>query len=212
MVSTPGRYVVAMDREELAIALVLSVPVGAGVALAFLKTTLGSWPVASGLAGLVAGGLVFGVIWLAVSGAPDEGRPEAVRRVAERVVPEPRAARPADLLLGAGVGALVTVFLWYIPLSPLIGGVAAGFLQGGSRDDARTAGLLSGALVPLVALVVAVLAFLVAGSRVFGQFPFGPAVAALVSLAAVAYALGLGLIGGWLGGLFLEDERAAAGS
>lgn len=207
-VSSRGRKPRAMNREEFAIGLVLSLPVAAGVAVGVLRQTLGSWPVVSLVSGLVAGGLVFGVVWLATTTEPTQGRPEAVERVAERVVPEPRAATPSDLLLGAGVGALVTVFLWYIPLSPILGGITAGFLQGGSRDDARTAGLLSGALVPLVVVVVAVVAFLVAGSRVFGRFPFGPVVALLVSLAGIVYAVGLGTIGGWLGGVLLEDERA----
>lgn len=196
-----------MDREELGVALLLAVPVAAGVTLGALKQTLGSQPlVALGL-GVTLGAVVFAVVALAVGRSPDLGLSPRWRSLVQRLTPEPREATSTDILLGAGMGALVTVFLWYIPLSPLLGGAAAGFLQGGSREDARTAGTLSGALVPLVALVVAVVAFLVAGAQVFGRFPFGPLVAIALGFLGVVYAVGLGAAGGWLGGLALADER-----
>lgn len=193
-----------MDREELGVALLLSLPVAVGVALGVLKQTLGSQPVVAFVAGLTAGAVVFAVVAAAVrSGA---GTFAGLEAAVGRVLPEPREAGTVDLLLAAGLGALVTVFVWYIPMSPLLGGTVAGFLSGGSREDARTAGTLSGALVPLIGLVVAGFAFLVAGAAVFGRFPFGPVVGALVALVAVVYSVGFARIGGWVGWKYLSDE------
>lgn len=196
-----------MERDELGFALLLSVPVAAGVAAGVLKQTLGSRPLLAGATGLLIGGAVFGIVALAVRtrGPPDGEATATVLR--DRIVPDSGEASPQDLLLGASVGAFVTVFLWYIPLSPLLGGAAAGYLQGGTPVDARRAGALAGALVPVMILLFALVAFLIAGARVFGRFPFGPAVAVAVSVLGVAYAVGLGAVGGWVGGLAREDER-----
>lgn len=201
-----------MDREELGIALLLSFPVAAGVALAVLKQTLGSQPVVAFVAGLTAGALVFGVVAAAVrrDEAPAEAddADDGGSSIGLEDLPETEPSGPADLLLAAGVGAVVTVFLWYIPLSPLLGGAVAGFLGGETMEEARTAGMVSGALVPLLGLVLASVAFLVAGTSVFGQFPFGPLVALLIAAVAVVYTVGLGWVGGWAGWKTLSEEAA----
>lgn len=195
-----------MDRDELAVALVLSVPVAVGVAAGVLKQTLGSKPLLAGATGLTVGAGVFGLIALSVRDqtAPADSTPN--RSIWGRLVARTGEAASRDVLLGAGVGAFVTVFIWYIPLSPLLGGATAGFLQGDTTEDARRAGFLSGALVPIVVLLFALVAFGFAGAQVFGRFPFGPGVAAAVSVAGIVYAVGLGTVGGWIGGLALEDE------
>jgi hypothetical protein len=196
-----------MNRGELGMVLLLSVPVAVGVAAGVLKQTLGSQPLVAVAAGLATGCLVFAIAGAAASTREGGGGPDRIQRAVEQVVPEPAEATGRDLLVGAGVGAFVAVFLWYIPLSPLLGGAAAGFLQGGSRADALTAGTLSGVLIPVVALLFGIVAFLVAGAQVFGRFPFGPGVAAGLAVVGVVYAVGLGTVGGWLGGLALRDER-----
>lgn len=196
-----------MDRDELAMGLLLSVPVAVGVAAGVLKQTLGSRPLLAGATGFVVGGAVFGLVAVAVRARTATDSPTSIRSLGDRLTPESGEADTQDLLLGASVGALVAVFLWYIPLSPLLGGAAAGFLQGGTQADARRAGTLSGALVPAIVLLFALAAFLVAGAQVFGRFPFGPAVAVAVSIVGVVYSVGLGTVGGWLGGLALADER-----
>jgi hypothetical protein len=197
-----------MDRQELGLALLLSLPVAAGVALGVLKQTLGSQPVVAFVAGLTAGGLVFAVVAAAVrtDGDPAEGESRLAPLV--DALPETTPSDPVDVALAAGVGALVTVFLWYIPLSPLLGGAVAGFLGGNSMEEARTAGMLSGAMVPLLGLVLAVVAFLVAGAAVFGQFPFGPLVGLLVAAVAVVYSVALGWVGGWAGWKTLDEDAA----
>lgn len=196
-----------MNREELGLSLLLSVPVTVGVAGGVLKQTLGSQPLVAVGFGLFAGALVFTTVVAAIRTTSNHDGPGRLHRFVTDRLPEAREATRTDLLLGAGMGALVTVFLWYIPLSPLLGGAAAGFLQGGSREDAKTAGMLSGALVPVLVLLFAAGAFLVAGASVFGQFPFGPVIALIVSIVGIVYAVGFGAIGGWLGGMALEDER-----
>lgn len=195
-----------MDREEFGVALALSFPVALGVATGVLKQTLGSQPAVAFVAGLTAGALVFVVVLGAVRTADDDGALARLERAVGAVLPAPREAGQQDLLLAGGMGALVTVFVWFIPGAPLLGGVVAGVLSGGTSDDALVAGMLSGAVVPLLAVVVAVTAFVAAGASVFGRFPFGPVVAAGISLVAVVYAVGLGRIGGWLGWKYLSDD------
>jgi hypothetical protein len=201
-----------MDREEFGVALLLSLPVAVGVALGVLKQTLGSQPIPAFVAGLTAGGLVFAVVAAAVrtdGEADDAGRLQPLAdAIPDEFVPEDSQSEPIDVLAAAGVGAFVTLFLWYIPLSPLLGGAVAGFLGAGSMEEARAVGMLSGALVPVLGLVAALAAFLVAGATVFGQFPFGPVVAFLVAVVSVVYAVGLGRIGGWVGWKTFAEDAA----
>jgi hypothetical protein len=195
-----------MDREEFGVALLLSFPVALGVATGVLKQTLGSQPAAAFVAGLTAGAGVFAVVVGAVRTTDDDGALARLERAVGTVLPAPREAGQQDLLLAGGMGALVTVFVWYIPGAPLLGGVVAGVLAGGTSDDALAAGMLSGAIVPVFALVVATTAFVTVGASVFGRFPFGPAVAAGISVVGVVYAVGFGRAGGWLGWKYLSDD------
>lgn len=196
-----------MNREVLGVGLLVSLPVAVGVATGVLKQTLGSLPLLAGAAGLTAGGAVFGLVALAGRDQNSRDDPDRLRSLGDRLLPASRQASERDLLVGAGVGALVTVFLWYIPLSPLVGGAAAGYVQGGSQEDARMAGTLSGALVPVVVLFAGAVAFLFFGERLFGGFPFGPLVAVGVSVVAAVYTVVFGTVGGWIGGLILLDGR-----
>lgn len=196
-----------MDRDEFGVALLLSLPVALGVATGVLKQTLGSQPAVAFVAGLTAGGLVFAVVAGAIrTNDGDDGVLARLEAFVGTILPAPREAGQPDLLLAAGLGAVVTLFVWYIPGAPLLGGVVAGVLSGGSRADARTAGTLSGVIVPVLALTVAVVAALAAGASVFGRFPFGPAVALVASLAAIVYAVGLGRVGGSVGWQYLADD------
>lgn len=194
-----------MNREELVVALVLSVPVAVGAAVAVLKTTLGQRPVLAGTVGFVVWVAIFGLVALGVSRR--SGGDSSLADIAAAATPTPREATRADLLLGAGLGAIVTVFLWYIPLAPLLGGAVAGAMQGGTREDATRAGLLAGTLVPLVVLTFAGGALLLAGAEVFGRFPFGLPAAAVASVAGIVYSVVFSTIGGRLGGSVLSDRR-----
>jgi len=106
--------------------------------------------------------------------------------------------RSVDVLLGAAVGAVVTVIVWYIPGSPLLGGTVAGYLSDGTDTDAVRASVIAGLLVPVLVLVVAAAAFVIAGAQVLGRFPFGPTVALGIAAASLVYAVGFSVAGGRL--------------
>ncbi|MFB6138318.1 MAG: DUF5518 domain-containing protein [Halobacteriaceae archaeon] len=117
-----------------------------------------------------------------------------------------------DTWLNAFLGAVATVVLAFLPLSPVLGGALAGYLQGEDAGAVRV-GALSGALaaIPMAGVFV-----LLGG--VFAALPFGVAlldgpvgptgafsVLALLFAAAmfvftVAYTVGLSALGGLVGG------------
>lgn len=185
------------------IGLLLSVPVGLGVTAA-VQVTTGRFRF-----GLLWGVTAFLAIFLLVvlggsygsveAGETDDvvtGVEAADGTTAEAPPADVHPAAPVDLMLGAGVGALVTVLVWYIPGSPLLGGTVAGYLADGTDDDALRASALAGLLVPVLVLVVAAAAFVIAGAEVIGRFPFGPTVALGLAIAGLAYAVGFSVVGG----------------
>lgn len=195
-----------MNLEEFGFALLLSLPVGFGVTAAVMVSTDAQTPILSAGAGLVVTVAVFALVAV---GAGYESEGESLpARLASRASPTPSESTSGDLLLGAGMGALVTVFLWYIPMSPVVGGVTAGALQGGDRSDARKAGLLAGAFVPIVVVLFGVMAFLLVGAELFGRFPFGIPAAAAAAVAGIAYSLVFSTVGGHIAGFFVDQERA----
>ncbi|MEF8782045.1 MAG: DUF5518 domain-containing protein [Haloarculaceae archaeon] len=118
-----------------------------------------------------------------------------------------------DTLVNALLGALVSVILApLIPFSPAAGGLLAGYLEGGGRDDGLRVGAISGAIALVPLLVVAVLLanvlffFLsgtMGGPRMFGGI--GLVVLLFGTVFAVAYTVGLSALGGWLGN-YLKHE------
>lgn len=114
-------------------------------------------------------------------------------------------------IVNALIGAVVGIVLSFIPFSTVVGGAAAGFLEG---PDGRE-GALAGALAGLIAFVpVAAIAFVALG--VFG-FALGAAALPVEGFAFVAlavltfatlvflYTVGLSALGGYLGA-FLARE------
>jgi hypothetical protein len=107
-------------------------------------------------------------------------------------------------VVDADVGALVTVVLSVIPLSPIGGGAVAANRHGGGYASGVWLGLLTGvgAAVPLLALFVP--ALYIASALGFGISPSSPAyepflviVFALFSLYTVGLSVFGGLIGTW---------------
>ena len=99
--------------------------------------------------------------------------------------------------LNALLGAAVTVFLSFIPFSPVLGGGVAGYLEGGDMTSGGKVGVLSGvfAAVPLVLIVVAFAGFVFIGG-------IGRAIVVLAFLALVLvgfYTVVLSALGGILG-------------
>ena len=109
-------------------------------------------------------------------------------------------------LLNAALGALIIVFFWHIPGSPLLGGSVAGFLQGGTPNEGMKAGALAGTFVPFVAILFAGVVFALTGRSVFGRWPFGVTGMLLVMGLGVLYTVGLGAVGGYIGPTFVSES------
>lgn len=115
--------------------------------------------------------------------------------------------------LHALIGAVVMFVLSFIPLSPVLGGAAAGYLH---RRDGVRVGALAGlfAALPVVAMVLVVAYFApivtILDSGAIGSVGFGllgPVMLLLVGL----YTVGLGALGGYLG-VYLTESRTTAPS
>lgn len=128
------------------------------------------------------------------------------RRVRERAAAgEPTSNFPAHALLGAVVSALTS----FIPLSPLIGGGLAGYLERGDSERTISVGAASAVVMSAPAIVVGlfVAAGLAAGFATIGDGGTGSMVAVLVivgGLVSLGITAGLGAAGGWLGGKLAE--------
>lgn len=114
----------------------------------------------------------------------------------------------------AALGAAATVFLSFIPFSPVLGGAFAGYLERSESERTVSVGTLAGVLpiVPLLVLLLFVLVGLVDGMLAVEQ----PGVAAVTGLAILfamllmaAMAAALGAIGGYLGGRLAETRAAS---
>lgn len=109
-----------------------------------------------------------------------------------------------DTTTNAIVGGVVTAVTSFVPFSPVLGGLAAGYLQGRDRTD----GIRVGAYAGLVAAVPVVLlsAFLVVGAvavatelSLAAPMLIGVAGLAVGLIVIVAYLVGLSALGGYLG-------------
>lgn len=123
-----------------------------------------------------------------------------------------RAARgepTSDYLAHALLGAVVSFVTSFIPLSPIVGGGVAGYLERGESERTISVGAASGALMsaPFVVLSLFVAAGLVAGFSVIGDGGFGWMMTALVivsGLFSLGFTVALGAAGGWIGGKLAE--------
>lgn len=105
------------------------------------------------------------------------------------------------------VGGVVAVLLSMLPLSPVLGGGVAGYLERGAGRRGTGAGAIAGGVAVLPTLVVG--GYLAMSPSVVLPGPelgLSPAVVvAGVTSVAVVYTVGLGVLGGLLGG-YLHDE------
>ena len=99
------------------------------------------------------------------------------------------------------VGALVAFLTGFVPGSPLIGGAVAGWLLRENGRRGALAGALAGFLFSLPTVLVLWAIFTVAlGVTLLGAIPAAVGfVVVLFGLGGVAYTLGLGALGGYLG-------------
>ena len=124
-----------------------------------------------------------------------------------------------DTLVNAVIGAIVNVVAGsFLPFGPVIGGAAAGYLQGGSREDGLKVGAIAGviALIPMflfLTLFGGLFFAIVAGGTMGGGMPMGfPTVAGgfgfvvvLFFLFGAVYVVGLSAVGGYLGNYVKYD-------
>ncbi len=124
-----------------------------------------------------------------------------------------------DTLTNAVIGAVVNVVAGsFLPFGPLFGGAAAGYLEGGTREDGLKVGAIAGVLafIPVILLVAlfgsvffAVFAGGAMGGSIGGGFPmfaggFGFVFVFLLFFGAV-YFIGLSAVGGYLGNYVRYD-------
>lgn len=140
---------------------------------------------------------------------------------ATRVTPEPATEvgpRGENFYLHAILGAVVTVVTSFVPFSPVLGGVVAGYLHDEGTGRGTRVGLVSGVIasLPLALVLFIVFTVMSIGSITTGEFA-GPAfvvvIVALGLLFVALYTVGLSAAGGYLGGMFAEsrvEKRAAA--
>lgn len=127
------------------------------------------------------------------TGTPDRGaRPDRVERT-------------PNTLLNALIGAAVTVFVFFVPFSPVLGGAVAGYLQGG---DGVRVGAISGVFAAIPAALIFLLLFLVGIGLAVG--PGRGAIFIVLAFLIVvaflaAYMVGLSALGGVLGVYLKRD-------
>lgn len=118
-----------------------------------------------------------------------------------------------DTLLNAVLGAVVTVVFSFTGFSPLLGGAVAGYLQRRGRAEGARVGALSGAIATVPFLLLVAVAFGTFGLFAGGGFSGGLVLLPLFLVLVVAWNVGLGAAGGYLG-VYLRREfeggRAAA--
>lgn len=108
--------------------------------------------------------------------------------------------------LNALLGAAVTIFLSFIPFSPVLGGGVAGYIEGGNIKSGGGVGALSGvfAAIPLVLIIIGVAGFglIAEGEPVF--ILFGSVGIVVIGF----YLIALSAVGGVLG-VYVKNEVLA---
>lgn len=115
-----------------------------------------------------------------------------------------------NTVANAGVGALATLVLVFLPFAPVVGGAIAGGLERGSVRDGTTAGAVTGLVlvVPLFLLAATLAPFALFAPAGVATIP-GNATAFVVGgfLAVVVYAVG-GASAGGAAGAYLAAVRS----
>lgn len=116
-----------------------------------------------------------------------------------------------DTLINALIGGVASIVLSFIPLSPVLGGAIAGYLQGGSRNDGLRIGAYSGVVAALPLALFFVVFLLFFGAAILDVGGPGAGIGAFLLFGIIAlviaavYTVGLGAAGGWLGNYVKYD-------
>jgi MFS family permease len=114
----------------------------------------------------------------------------------------------SNRLINALIGAVVTVVTSVVPLSPVLGGAVAGYLQRGDTEEGAKIGALSGVLVTLPLAVIGTL--LVA---LFTIAPDGGGLGLVIGVFLLSvlvvglYAVSLSVVGGVIGAYLAREYR-----
>lgn len=113
--------------------------------------------------------------------------------------------------MNAIVGAIVTIVLSWLPLSPVLGGATAGYLQRGDQREGAKVGGLAGliATVPLFLSLLFIVPLFVFAPFGVPAMPFNAILFAFTLFVLLfLYMVVLGLIGGIVGIYLAEAETA----
>lgn len=119
-------------------------------------------------------------------------------------VDDATAGDSSTTAINALIGGIAGVILSFVPLSTILGGAIAGYLEGGTSEDGLKVGALAGVVMLVPFAVFAGFFFLVLAP------PGAPVGFGLLGLFALffgmLYTVGLGVLGGYLG-VYIENER-----
>lgn len=115
----------------------------------------------------------------------------------------PSSDGTSSTVINGLLGGVAGIFLSFIPLAAILGGVIAGYLEGGEPSDGLKPGAIAGLvmLLPVSGLLFFVLFILGVGGA---PAAFG-VLGVVVVLFSAFYTLGLGILGGYLG-VYLKNE------
>lgn len=121
-----------------------------------------------------------------------------------RTIDASRSESDTHFLLNAFIGGVAGIILSFIPLSTLLGGAIAGYLEDGTRTDGAKVGAIAGLimLVPLAFMGMFVTMWMLG----IGTTPAAFIMMGMVMLVfGSIYTVGLSAVGGYLG-VYLKDE------
>lgn len=121
------------------------------------------------------------------------------------MVPDPPSTNSEDTnpVLNAVVGGIAGILLAFVPLSPVLGGAIAGYLQHGPRESGMKVGAGAGLVMLLPYSFIGMFALIVLG---LGGTPAAFGMFALIAIVFVGlYTIGLSALGGYLGVYVYEE-------
>lgn len=130
-----------------------------------------------------------------------------------------RRARTGESVTSFGtvavLGAVTTVVLSFVPVSPAFGGALAGYLERGESDRTVSVGALAGLLpmLPLLLILLFVFGGLLSGLLAIGQAGNAVVIGATLLFSGLLIATvgaGLGALGGYIGGRLAERRGEAS--
>jgi len=110
----------------------------------------------------------------------------------------------SSTLLNGVLGAIVGVVLFFLPFSTVLGGAAAGYLEGGEPRNGAVVGVVAGVVTTLPLLLVLWVVVAVVGLFEPLALPV-TVLATLLGAFILLYIVGLSVIGGVLGVVVREE-------